>query len=48
MPAQAEDRDAFKDAALASAGVPLLRVRVAREYDAGELGNRIREALARA
>jgi Protein of unknown function (DUF2726) len=37
----ARKRDQFKDAALASAGVPILRVRAAGKYDAGELRGRI-------
>ncbi len=40
-------RDGFKDAALASAGIPLLRVRVARRYNAAELRSLI-EAKSRA
>lgn len=43
---KARQRDAFKDAALASAGVPLLRVAAAGRYDAAELMKRIRAALS--
>ena len=42
----AKKRDAFKDAALKAAGVPILRVRAARGYDAGELRAGIRGAMA--
>ncbi len=38
--ADARERDAFKDTALASAGVPVLRVRAARGYDVRELRDR--------
>jgi Protein of unknown function (DUF2726) len=39
-------RDAFKDAALAAAGVPVMRVAVAREYGSENLAAKIVEALA--
>jgi hypothetical protein len=46
----ARKRDAFKDAALAAAGVPILRVMAAGKYDAAELSGRfvgaIRDSLA--
>ena len=35
--ADAQERDAFKDAALAAAGVPIIRVRAAGRYDVAEL-----------
>ncbi len=41
-------RDAFVDAALADAGLPLLRVNVARRYNAEELRKRIDEQTAAA
>ena len=39
--AAARSRDADKDAALAGAGLPLLRIPAARRYDAGELRQQI-------
>ncbi len=44
--AEARKRDAFKDAALASAGVPLLRVPAAARYDQALLKQRIACELA--
>lgn len=43
---EAQKKDAFKDMAFASAGLPLMRVKVGK-YDEGELGGRIREAMGR-
>lgn len=43
--AEARERDAEKDAALASAGVPLLRIPVARRYDPQTLLDPIWDAL---
>jgi hypothetical protein len=39
-------RDAFKNAALAAASVPILRVTAARRYDAADLRARIQAALS--
>lgn len=44
--AEARTRDAFKDAALASAGVPILRVTAAGRYHVGELRTRVMRTLA--
>ncbi|MBS0659933.1 MAG: DUF2726 domain-containing protein [Verrucomicrobia bacterium] len=41
----AQERDAFKDAALSAAGIPILRVPVARDYDAEELRENILQAF---
>jgi len=43
---EARQRDDFKDAALASARVPMLRVTAAGRYDAAVLRARIQETLA--
>jgi hypothetical protein len=42
---EARMRDGFKDAALASAGIALLRVKAAGRYSEKDLRGRIREAL---
>ena len=41
------ERDAFVDAVLASAGVPVVRVRAAARYDAKEIRRRLEDALGR-
>lgn len=38
--------DAFKDGALAAAGVPILRVRASASYVVEDLARRVREAIA--
>jgi hypothetical protein len=42
---EARKRDAFKNAALGSAGIPLLRVSVASRYDMADLRGTVRKAL---
>ncbi|SRR5579884_68893 len=44
---QARERDAFKDTALASAGVPVLRIKVAARYDEANLREQIAAALSK-
>ena len=44
--ADVRERDAFKDAALASAGLPMLRVTAAGRYDAAAIRGLIASALA--
>ncbi len=42
---RARKADAFKDGALAAAGIPLLRVRVRGSYDVEDLARRVRESI---
>lgn len=42
---RARKADAFKNKALAAAGVPLLRVRASASYEAGDIARRVREAI---
>jgi hypothetical protein len=42
---KAKERDAYKDAALAAAGVPVLRVAVTGRYDVAELRERVKRAV---
>jgi len=42
---EVRERDQFKDQALAAAGVPLLRVRVAARYDLADLRARIGQVI---
>lgn len=42
---RAKKVDAFKDGALAAAGIPLLRVRASASYDVEDLSRRVRETI---